>query len=43
MKGEFQLAHTLYIKNEAYRFGLNAFTALRGSYAIGKYLTERLR
>ena len=31
----------LYVKDESKRFGLNAFKALGGSYAIGKYLTPR--
>lgn len=32
----------LYIKDESYRFGLNAFKVLGGSYAIGSYLAARL-
>lgn len=32
----------LFVKDESYRFGLNAFKALGGSYAIGKYLAKRL-
>lgn len=32
----------IYIKDESSRFGLNAFKALGGSYAIGSYLAERL-
>lgn len=32
----------LYVKNEAQRFGLNAFKALGSSYAMGKLLAERL-
>ncbi|MPL69271.1 Diaminopropionate ammonia-lyase [bioreactor metagenome] len=32
----------LYVKDESYRFGLNAFKALGGSYAIGRYLADRL-
>lgn len=32
----------IYIKNEAYRFGLNAFKVLGGSYAIGNILAEKL-
>lgn len=32
----------LCVKDESYRFGLNAFKALGGSYAIGRYLAERL-
>jgi len=30
------------VKDESYRFGLNAFKALGGSYAIGRYLGEKL-
>jgi len=42
-----ELAHTLgvsniYIKDESYRFGLNAFKVLGGSYAIGNYIAEKL-
>ena len=33
---------TLYVKDESYRFGLNAFKVLGGSYAIGRYLVGRL-
>ena len=32
----------LYLKDESYRFGLNAFKVLGGSYAIGKYLADKL-
>lgn len=32
----------IFVKDESYRFGLNAFKALGGSYAIGHYLAERL-
>ena len=32
----------IYIKDESYRFGLNAFKVLGGSYAIGNYLAKRL-
>ncbi len=32
----------VYIKDESYRFGLNAFKVLGGSYAIGNYLAEKL-
>ena len=32
----------LYVKNEAHRFGLNAFKVLGGIYAIGRYLADRL-
>ncbi|KEF36800.1 Pyridoxal-phosphate dependent enzyme [Schinkia azotoformans MEV2011] len=30
------------VKDESYRFGLNAFKVLGGSYAVGKYLAEKL-
>lgn len=32
----------IYIKDESYRFNLNAFKSLGGSYAIGRYLGEKL-
>ena len=32
----------VYLKDESFRFGLNAFKALGGSYAIGRYLADRL-
>lgn len=32
----------IYVKDESARFGLNAFKALGGSYAMGRYLAERL-
>ena len=32
----------VYLKDESYRFGLNAFKVLGGSYAIAKYLADRL-
>lgn len=32
----------IYIKDESYRFGLNAFKVLGGSFAIGKYLAQKL-
>lgn len=32
----------VYLKDESYRFGLNAFKVLGGSYAIAKYLAEKL-
>lgn len=32
----------VYIKDESYRFGLNAFKALGGSYAIGQFLAKKL-
>lgn len=33
---------SIYVKDESYRFGLNAFKVLGGSYAIGKYLANKL-
>lgn len=32
----------MFLKDESYRFGLNAFKVLGGSFAIGKYLAEKL-
>jgi len=32
----------IYVKNESFRFGLNAFKVLGGSYAIGNYLARQL-
>ena len=32
----------IYIKDESYRFDLNAFKVLGGSYAMARYLAERL-
>lgn len=32
----------VYVKDESYRFGLNAFKVLGGSYTIGNYLAQRL-
>lgn len=32
----------IYVKDESYRFGLNAFKVLGGSYAIGSYIAEKL-
>lgn len=32
----------IFVKDESYRFGLNAFKVLGGSYAIGKCLAEKL-
>ena len=32
----------IYVKDESYRFGLNAFKVLGGSYAIGTYIAEKL-
>ncbi|MBQ7516439.1 MAG: diaminopropionate ammonia-lyase [Schwartzia sp.] len=31
-----------YVKDESFRFGLNAFKVLGGSYAAGRYLAQRL-
>jgi diaminopropionate ammonia-lyase len=33
----------IFVKDESYRFGLNAFKVLGGSYAIGSYLMYRLQ
>lgn len=32
----------IFVKDESYRFGLNAFKVLGGAYAIGKYLADKL-
>lgn len=32
----------IYLKDESYRFGLNAFKAMGGSYAMAKYMAEEL-
>lgn len=32
----------LFVKDESYRFGLNAFKVLGGSFAIGQYIAKRL-
>ena len=32
----------VYVKDESYRFGLNAFKVLGGSFAIGNYLAQKL-
>ncbi|EMJ6826441.1 TPA: diaminopropionate ammonia-lyase [Clostridioides difficile] len=32
----------VYVKDESYRFGLNAFKVLGGSYSMGRYLAKRL-
>lgn len=34
--------NNIYIKDESYRFGLNAFKVLGGSYAIGRYIAKKL-
>lgn len=31
-----------YVKDESYRFGLNAFKVLGGSFAMGKYIAQKL-
>lgn len=33
----------IYVKDESFRFNLNAFKVLGGSYAIGKYIKEKLK
>ncbi|MDR1422311.1 MAG: diaminopropionate ammonia-lyase [Coriobacteriales bacterium] len=33
---------SLYVKDESYRFGLNAFKVLGGSYAVARHIAERL-
>ena len=33
---------SFYVKDESYRFGLNAFKSLGGSFCLGKYIAERL-
>lgn len=33
----------IYVKDESYRFGLNAFKVLGGAYAMGRYLAQRLK
>jgi len=32
----------IYVKDESYRFGLNAFKVLGGSYCVGKYIAGKL-
>ena len=32
----------VFVKDESFRFGLNSFKVLGGSYAIGKYLSQKL-
>lgn len=34
---------SIHIKDESWRFGLNAFKGLGGSYAVGKYLADKLQ
>jgi diaminopropionate ammonia-lyase len=33
---------SIFVKDESYRFGLNAFKVLGGSYAIARHITEKL-
>ena len=33
---------TLFVKDESYRFGLNAFKVLGGSYSMAKYVAQKL-
>ena len=33
---------SIHVKDESYRFGLNAFKVLGGSFAIGRYIAKRL-
>ena len=33
---------SFYLKDESYRFGLNAFKVLGGSYSMGKYIAQKL-
>ncbi|MDP0493527.1 MAG: diaminopropionate ammonia-lyase, partial [Fusobacterium sp. JB021] len=39
---KYYVVKKLWIKDESKRFGINAFKVLGGSYAMGKYLSERL-
>jgi diaminopropionate ammonia-lyase len=39
---EFMGISEIYLKDESFRFGLNSFKVLGASYAIGKYLAQRL-
>ena len=32
----------MYVKDESYRFGLNAFKGLGGSYSLGRYIAKKL-
>ena len=32
----------LYVKDESYRFGLNAFKVLGGSFAMGRYIAQQM-
>ena len=33
---------SIHVKDESYRFGLNAFKVLGGSYALGRYIAQKL-
>ena len=33
---------SIHVKDESYRFGLNAFKVLGGSFAIGNYIADKL-
>ena len=33
---------TIHVKDESYRFGLNAFKVLGGSYALGRFIAQKL-
>ena len=39
---KYYVVQKLWLKDESKRFGLNAFKVLGGSYAIGKYLSQKL-
>lgn len=41
--GDFIGVKGLYVKDESYRFGLNAFKVLGGSFAMAKYLAQKLK
>ena len=38
---EYLVLKRLYVKDESYRFGLNAFKVLGGSYAIARYIAQQ--
>lgn len=40
---EYLGVESIHVKDESKRFGLNAFKVLGGSYAIGKYLAQKLQ
>lgn len=39
---EYMGIRNIYIKDESYRFGLNAFKVLGGSFAIGRYIAKQI-